>query len=79
MRLRRPHVASLDQVRITRKYDAAIIEYVEPGVSTTHFKLGRELQRMTDQEILDCFNEMIEAKRAPRRRVQACGDRNPAG
>lgn len=62
MRLRRPHVASLDQVRITRKYDAAIIEYVEPGVSTTHFKLGRELQRMTDQEILDCFNEMIEAR-----------------
>lgn len=43
MRLKRPYVASLDQVRITREDDAAVIEYAEPGVCTTHFKLGPEI------------------------------------
>jgi hypothetical protein len=34
MRLKRPHVASLEDVRISREEDAAIIEYLEPGIST---------------------------------------------
>ena len=61
MRLKRPCVATLDQVRITRESDGAIIEYAEEGVSTTHFKLGDQVHKMTDQEILDRFNEGIEA------------------
>jgi hypothetical protein len=59
--MKRPYVASLDQVRISRSGDEAVIEYAEPGVWTTHLKLGPEVQQMTDQEILDRFNETLEA------------------
>jgi hypothetical protein len=62
MRLKRPYVASLDQVRITREADTAVIEYAEPGVWITHLKLGPEVQKMTDQEILDLFNDGIVAR-----------------
>ncbi len=53
MRLKRPRRASLDEVRISRHGDDAVIEYLEPGFWTTHLKLGPEVQRMTDEEILD--------------------------
>src|SRR5438128_7568087 len=62
MRLKRPYAASLDQVRISRENDEAIIEYADPGISTTHLRLGPEVQTMTDQEILERFNEYIAAR-----------------
>ena len=60
MRFQRPYVATMDQVRISRNEEEAIIEYVESGVSTTHFRLGPQVWKMTDQDILDRFNEHIE-------------------
>ncbi len=62
MRLKRPYIATLEQVRIAREGDGAVIEYVEPGFWTTHFRLGPVVHEMTDQEILDRFNEHIEAR-----------------
>ncbi len=62
MRLRRPHVASLDQVRITREGEDAVIEYLNPGVSTTHLKVGPEVESMTDEEILDLHNVVIRTQ-----------------
>ncbi len=62
MRRRRPYVASLDQVRITRNGDEAVIEYADEKVWPTHFMLGSEVQRMTDQEILDRWNECVLAQ-----------------
>jgi hypothetical protein len=62
MRLKRPYAASLDQVRISLENDEAIIEYVDPGISTTHFRLGPKVHAMTDQAILDRFNETIAAR-----------------
>ncbi len=66
LRLKRPHIATLDQVRISREKDGAVIEFVEPGFRTTHFRLGPDVDKMTDEEILDCFNEHIEAMRRHR-------------
>ncbi len=63
MRLKRPYVASLDQVRITREPDGAVIEYAETGLWKTHLKLGPGVHNMTDQEILDRFNAGIAASR----------------
>ena len=62
MRRKRPHVASLDEVRITREAEAAVIEYADPSIWTTHLTLGPRVHQMTDQEILACFNEGIEAQ-----------------
>jgi hypothetical protein len=61
-RPRRPHVASPDEVRITRDGDNAIIEYADPKVATTFFRLGAErLAGMTDDEILEVWNQGVEA------------------
>ncbi len=59
MRLRKPHPASLEEVKITRSGDEAIVEFVEPGIAVTHLQLGPLLRSMTDREILDCFNDSL--------------------
>lgn len=64
MRLKRPHPTFLDEVTIRREGDDAIIAYKDPTVQTTHFTLGPGVHRMTDQEILDRFNEFIRATEA---------------
>jgi hypothetical protein len=62
MRRKRPHVASLDEVRITREGDVAIIEYADERVWTTRLKLGPAVHHMTDEEILDRWNEGVLAQ-----------------
>ncbi len=62
MRRRRPHVASLDEVRITRSGDEAIIEYADEKFWTIHFTLGPAVHDMSDQEILDRWNECVRAR-----------------
>jgi len=65
---KRPHVASAEQVRITREGDTAIIEYADPSVATTYLKVGAErLASMTDEELLDFWNDGIEASEDHRR------------
>ena len=59
MRRRRPHVATLEEVTITRHGDGAIIEYADRRIGTTHFRLGPEVQQMTDREILDRWNACV--------------------
>jgi hypothetical protein len=62
---RRPHKASPDEIKITRDGDEVIITYADDSVATTHFKLGRErIAAMTDEQILDYWNEHIEARDA---------------
>lgn len=59
---RRPHVASPDEVKITRDGDTAIFEYADTKVATTHFTMKPgELATMTDAELLDYWNARIEA------------------
>ena len=68
MRLKRPLVATLDEVTITRNGDEAIIEYPDQRIGTTHFRLGPEVQQMTDGDILDrwiaCVRGMEQARAA---------------
>jgi hypothetical protein len=62
-RPRRPHKASPDEIKITREGDYAIIAYADENVATTHFKIGSEkLAVMTDEQILDFWNDGIEAR-----------------
>jgi len=66
MRMKKPYVVTLDQVRISRQDDYGIIEYVEPNVSTTHLKIGPKVQDMTDQEILDEHNRILRIQQQMR-------------
>jgi hypothetical protein len=71
MRKRRPPVARLADVTIRREGDEAIIDFRDPAIATTHFHVGTALHRLTDQQILDQFNEIVDAERraAGRRHV----------
>jgi hypothetical protein len=62
MRIKQPRRASLDEVRITREGDTAIIENADPTISTAHLSIGPQLSSMSDDAILDVFNAIIEAQ-----------------
>ena len=59
---RKPPVASLDEVTIRREGDDAIIDFRDPTVATTHFRLGPSVHRLSDQQILNRFNKIIAAE-----------------
>lgn len=62
MRLKRPRPASPDQVRIIREGETAIIEYADPSISVVNLRVGPSLAGMTDAEVLELFNDMLEAQ-----------------
>lgn len=62
MRLRRPRPALPDEVRITREGDTAVIEYADSSIRTVHLQLGPAIAGMTDAQVLDRFNAMLEAQ-----------------
>jgi hypothetical protein len=61
-RKKKPRIARLDQVRISREGENAIIEFVDPDIATTHLKIGSQVRQMTDEEILLLFNQVIAAQ-----------------
>ena len=62
MRLKRPRPAAPDQVRIAREGDTAVIEYADPSIRVVNLRVGPALATMTDAEVLELFNEMLEAQ-----------------
>lgn len=62
MRIKKPRQASLDEVRITREEDTAVIENADPSVSVVRLVVGPALGSMTDAAVLDLFNGVIEAQ-----------------
>ena len=63
MRAKKPYIATLGQVRISRRGENGVIEYIEPNVSTTFLKIGPEVRRMSDQQVLDQHNRVLQAQR----------------
>lgn len=59
---KRPRIARLDQVNISRDGEDAIIEFRDPAIATTHLRIGPQVQQMTDEEILLAFNRTITAQ-----------------
>ena len=61
-RIKKPRRASLDEVRITREGDAAIIENADPLVSAMQLRIGPQVIQMTDVEILSVFNDVMASQ-----------------
>lgn len=61
-RYKRPYIATLDQVRITRKGDSALIEYADADIGDVNLQIGPEVAEMSEQEILDVHNGCIEVQ-----------------
>jgi hypothetical protein len=64
MRRRRPAVASLDEVEISREGDDAVIRHKDPRVATTYLHVGPTLGGMSDQQVLDAFNAALRDEAA---------------
>ena len=58
--MKKPQIASIDQVKIRREGTCAVIEYNDSSIPTIHFEIGDSIQDMKDQEILDHFNFSVE-------------------
>ena len=63
-RMKKPRRASLDEVRIERDGAYAVITFADETVGGTQLKLGPEVQKMSDAEILERFNEVVTAMEA---------------
>jgi hypothetical protein len=62
MRLKKPTRAIIDQVRITREGNDAIVDYADAGISGTRLTIGPDIATMTDREIVDVFNGILAAQ-----------------
>ncbi len=62
MRKKKPILAVIDQVRITRDGNDAIIEYADPTISDTRLTIGPQIKSMTDRDIVDVFNGVMAAQ-----------------
>jgi hypothetical protein len=61
-RLKKPVIARLDEVTITRDGDTANIEYVDPTIGGVNLRIGPQLQHMADQDVLNCHNDVLRAQ-----------------
>jgi hypothetical protein len=61
-RKKRPIPAVMDQVRITRDGNDAVIEYADPMISDTRLTIGSQINGMTDKDIIDVFNGVMAAQ-----------------
>jgi hypothetical protein len=62
MRKPRPIVYNLEEVVITRDDSTAHIKYKDPDYGETGLVLGEKLKDMTDQEIIDAYNDTLKAQ-----------------
>ena len=62
MKLKTRYIVRPEEVIVTRQGESAIIEYKEKGVETTHFGIGPEINDLTDEEIVELFNESLRAQ-----------------
>jgi hypothetical protein len=65
VRPKRPYIATLDRVRITRDAHGAVIDYAEENVSAVQLLISTgDVTTMTDEEILAVHNRSIAAQEA---------------
>src|SRR5512147_3035818 len=62
MKRKERYIGCLDDVTISREGDSAVIRYKEEGVMTTHLKIGPEIAGMSDEAILELFNDTLRAQ-----------------
>jgi len=61
-RLKKPFIAKAEDVTITRDGDTAIIDYVDSTVGGVNLKIGPRMAQMSDNDVLDCHNDVLRAQ-----------------
>src|SRR6266536_291876 len=62
MKRKECYIARLDECQHHREGDSAVIRYKEEGIMTTHLKIGPEIASMSDEAILELFNDTLRAQ-----------------
>jgi hypothetical protein len=62
MRLTKPTRVSIEQVRISREGNEAIVDHADAGIPAAHLAIGPEIATMTDAEIVDLYNGILESQ-----------------
>jgi hypothetical protein len=62
MRPKKPTHILIDQVRITREGNDAIIDHADENVSGARIAIGAGIATMTDADIVDMYNEILDAQ-----------------
>jgi len=64
MRPKRPHIATLNEVRIRRTGEGAVIEYLDPAILPVVISVGPDADRLSDAELLDRHNAHLREAEA---------------
>jgi hypothetical protein len=62
MRPKRPTHVLLDQVRITRDGESATIDHADPKLSGAHITIGPGIATMTDADIVEMYNDILDSQ-----------------
>jgi hypothetical protein len=62
MRLKKPTRVSIEQVRITRDGNNAMVDHADADISGAHLAIGPEIAAMTDAKIVDLYNDILESQ-----------------
>lgn len=76
---KRPYIATMDEVIITRQGETAVIEYKEENVGGVNLVLGPKIHSMTDEDILNSHNDCIYAQLESMRNYKHVATEIPPG
>ena len=62
MKRKQRYIVRLDEVIIRREGESAVIDYQEDGVPGTHFKIGPELASMSNEQVVELFNDILRTE-----------------
>lgn len=79
MKEKQRYIARMDEVTIKREGETAIIKYKEDGIIVTNLRIGPSIVEMTDEEILDLFNETLRSEAAIAAQHKHVADEIPIG
>lgn len=79
MRPRRPGVARLDEVNITRRGETAVILFKDKTIAGVNLRIGPELKGMSDQEVLDVHNGIVRVQQEMAARYEHVAVEIPEG
>jgi len=62
MKRKERYIVRLDEVILTLEGDFSHIQYREPGVASTRLEIGPEISGMSDEEIVELYNDTLRAQ-----------------
>ena len=60
--MKKPSRALIDQVKITREGNDALIDHADAGISGTRIAIGPQISAMTDADIVDLYNGILASQ-----------------